>query len=131
MLTKGVFLIDNDFNCIQNKKSTKQILKSESELINEIKIIKLTIPKDLNDNHSIANLWGMFRLCEVSGIDITEIKGLEQEEEKLSHIYFKWLKSINKKDMIRNDSFIKKEETIRAEHAKLSGLKVIGKIDLT
>ena len=92
----------------------------------ELDNIKLKPPGNYYDNHSIANVWGVYQLARNANIEIDEINGFEKE--KLSDIYFKWLITKNNLNISISEEQ-KVEQIIYAE--KLEGIKVIGKIDLS
>jgi hypothetical protein len=91
--TTGVSLID--YNLFDIEEATKvSITQLEKfDLPKEIAKINLTIPTNYFDNHSIANLWGAFRVVEIAEIDIKRINNLNADD--LKNIYFKWLQAKN------------------------------------
>ena len=92
----------------------------------ELDKIKLNPPGNYFDNHSIANVWGVYQLARNANIKIDELEGFEFE--KLSDIYFKCL--IAKNNL--NASISQEEKNAQLRYAeKLEGLKVRGKIDLS
>ncbi|MFV0230111.1 hypothetical protein OBJ94_06760 [Empedobacter falsenii] len=96
------------------------------DLTSEIAKIKLEVPKDYYDNHSIANEWGIYQLARNANIPINNVEGFDQK--KLETIYFKWL--ITKNNLLKPiEEEVKVEQKIYTD--KLSGLKVKGKIDLS
>jgi hypothetical protein len=126
--TKGVFLIDYNLSVLQKYAETKDVILDKSELINELDKLQLKVPGNLYDNHSVANIWGMYRLLELEGINPTLIKSLSIKKNNLNNIYLKWLLAKNS-----NLKLITSEvQTVRAEyHERLAGPKILGKIDLS
>lgn len=124
--TKNVFLIDYSVVGFEKIKNANFREFDVSEILDEIGKLQLEVPKDIGDNHSVANEWGIFQMARNSGINISEIEGFDFE--KLNRIYFKWL--ITKNNLHKPISMEQKTE--QAKYAeKLQGLKVLGKIDLT
>lgn len=102
----------------------------------ELAKIKLNPPGNYFDNHSIANVWGVYQLARNANIKIDEIKGFELE--KLSDIYFKWLIAKNNLNISiseeqKNEQLQYSEKLIEQLRysEKLPGLKVVKKIDLS
>jgi hypothetical protein len=116
--TKGVSLIDYNLFEIQKSAEVDKNYLDKSDLPNEIAKINLTIPTNHFDNHSIANLWGAFRLIEIAEIDIKQIESLNPDD--LKNIYFKWLQSKNHKTEIKNDEVL---ETNRIYYNDFQSLK--------
>jgi hypothetical protein len=105
-------------------------------LSDELNKIKLNPPGNYIDNHSIANVWGIYQLARNANIKIDEIKDFEFE--KLSDIYFKWL--ITKNNLYTSISEEQKNEQLHYNEKlneqlrytdKLPGVKVINKIELS
>jgi len=68
----------------------KPITKFElKELSKELNKLKLEVPDNYEDNHSIANEFGIYQLSYNAGIDISEITDFDSK--KLESLYFKWL----------------------------------------
>ena len=124
--TKNVELID------YKKASFKTALERESdpltieELPKEISKLKLEVPDHYEDNHSIANEFGIYQLAYNAGIDIKEITDFDSE--KLNSSFFKWL-------IAKNGLFeeLPKEIQEKNNHyrVQLQGVKIIDKIDLS
>jgi len=124
--TKNVELID------YKKASFKTALERESdpltieELPKEISKLKLEVPDHYEDNHSIANEFGIYQLAYNAGIDIKEITDFDSE--KLNSSFFKWL-------IAKNGLFeeLPKEIQEKNNHyrVQLQGIKIIDKIDLS
>lgn len=95
------------------------------ELPNEMRKLKLDIPGNYFDSHSIANEWGIYQIARNAGLEIDKIEGFEKE--KLNSIYFKWLITKNNLYEKLPEDQIKKQK----EYAeRLPGLTIKGKIDL-
>jgi hypothetical protein len=124
--TKNVNLVD------YKKSSFKEAIEKDlkpltmNELPKEIAKLKLEVPKNYEDNHSIANEWGVYQLAINANINIEEIADFNSE--KLSSLYFKWL-------VVKNELYkiLSKEEKEENEQfrVRLKGVNVVGKIDLT
>lgn len=124
--TKNVFLIDYSVVGFEQIKNFSLCEFDESEISPEMEKLQLEVPKDIGDNHSVANEWGIFQMARNSGINLNEIESFDFE--KLNRIYFKWM--ITKNSLHKPIS--KEQKTEQAQYAeKLQGLKVLGKIDLT
>jgi hypothetical protein len=93
----------------------------------EMSKLNISIPKNYDDNHSIANEFGIYQLAYNAGIDIKEVS--EFDSEKLESLYFKWL--VAKNGLLEELPESQKDENKTYRH-KLRGLKVVGtKIDLS
>ncbi len=127
LFIKGIKLIDYSIESFTKFLSIKQIILEDKDLIPELSKLNLHCPDNFYDNHSVSNIWGMFRILELDGIDPKNIKTLHTEQEKMSSIYFKWLLAKNKNPEVRNEEV---KEVQRNYSVVLPGLKVIGKINL-
>jgi hypothetical protein len=123
--TKGVELVEyskKGFQYVVNRKSTPLKLH---ELPKEINKLELHPPQKYLDNHSIANVWGVYQMARNANIAIEEVAGFEKE--KLKSLYFKWLIVKNRLDEPISDI----QQQIQRQYAEiLPGIKVLGKIDL-
>jgi hypothetical protein len=126
--TRGVFLVDYSREAISKNLSRNRALHKKNEVRQELEKLHLRVPENYFDFHSIANIWGAFRLCKIANIDIDKIESLKNEKRKLKDIYFKWLFVINDLENIRNDEV---EQTDKSYSKKLRGLKKKGRIDLS
>lgn len=124
--TKGVSLIDYSLNEIVKNGKQERIHLPKEKIKEEVSKINLKVPKNLYDNHSVANIWGMHRLLEIEGIEKDQIPDLKGNS-LLNTIYFKWLVAKNKISVKVIEEA--KKETIR-EKNKLPGPKKRGKINL-
>ena len=97
------------------------------ELHNEMRKLKLDIPGNFFDSHSIANIWGMYRLLELEDIDFKSISSLNNRRNNLNNLYFKYLQIINKSEKLVDDSV----EASRNEYrVTIKGPKILGRIFL-
>lgn len=124
--TKYVELIGyskKDF--LEAANSESKALKIE-DIQSEMMKLNLPIPENHEDNHSIANEFGIYQLAYNAGIDIKEIS--EFDSKKLESLYFKWL--IAKNGL--HEKLPKEQEKENNEYRyKLKGIKKTGlKIDL-
>lgn len=126
--TRGVFVIDYSREEISNNLDRNRVLNDKNAVRKELEKLHLGVPENYFDSHSIANIWGAFRLCKIANIDIDKIESLKSERKKLKGIYFKWLFIINDLENIRNDEI---EQTDKRYAEKLPGLKKKGRIDLS
>ena len=124
--TKNVQLIDYAVKAFEDVINLAPELLELSELPEEMTKLMLEVPKDYEDNHSIANEWGIYQMARNANIEIEDIEGFKRE--KLYGIYFKWLITKN-----RLDESISKEQKEKQKHYAdiLPGIKVMGKIDLS
>ena len=97
------------------------------QLPSELKKLKLNVPRNLFDSHSIGNIWGMYRLLELEGIDFKTITSLQNNRNSLNNLYFKYLQTINTSSELVNDSITSSR---REYKITLPGLIVKGKIEL-
>ena len=126
--TKNIQLID------YKRQAFKEALEKEIELLTieelprEISKLTLEVPDNYEDNHSIANEFGIYQLAYNAGININEITDFDKE--KLNSIYFKWLIAKNGlyEDLPEKD--FKENEIYRTEIQNIE-LKISGKIDLS
>ena len=94
----------------------------------EISKLTLEVPDNYEDNHSIANEFGIYQLAYNAGININEITDFDKE--KLNSIYFKWLIAKNGLYEDLPEKNYKENEIFRTE-IQNRGLKIVGKIDLS
>jgi hypothetical protein len=127
MTTKGVKLIDyNLFQIKEYAQTTKKILTNE-QLPFELRKIHLSVPTNLYDNHSIANIWGMYRLLELDGINYDQVDSLKTKKNSLNNLYFKWLLAQHEDEKLVTEEV----KASRYKYIQQSPeLKILGKIDL-
>ena len=125
--TKNIKLIGFKKNEFEIRGNTQHDEFVQEELSHELDKFYLKHPQNyLDDNHSIANVWGIFQLARNANVKIEDIKGFEYN--KLKDIYFKWL--IAKNNLSSSISEEQKQEQIKYSE-KLIGVKVVDKIDLS
>lgn len=91
LFTKGIILTDYSIDGIKPYLSIKERVLSENQLGRALQTVPLRVPENYFDSHSIANIWGLFRLLDAAGIDFKTVESIQQQWDKLSGIYFKWL----------------------------------------
>lgn len=126
--TKNVQLIDYKRQAF--KESVEKNLEpfTIQELPKEICKLKLDVPDNFEDNHSIANEWGIYQLAYNASIDIKEITDFNAV--KLNSLYFKWLIAKNGlyEELPQKDK--QENEIFRASYKKIELNTTIGFIDL-
>ncbi|MEC3876483.1 response regulator [Chryseobacterium salviniae] len=90
--TKNIFLIDYTKKAFQDALNIENLPLLIEELPNEINKLSLSIPKDINDNHSISNLWAIYRWSKILQINNEKIEKIIKKVD--TNLYFKYLKSI-------------------------------------
>ncbi|MFZ4412018.1 MAG: hypothetical protein ACOYOV_02960 [Bacteroidales bacterium] len=126
--TKGVFLIDYNLIELKHFAAIKDIILNKIDLKGELGKIHLKVPANLYDNHSVANIWGMYRLLELEEIDPMTINSIVTQKNKLNSIYFKWLLAKNKTEELVTEEV---KEIKRNYSVQLPGINIKGKIDLS
>lgn len=87
--TKNVEMIGFSKNAIANAVKNPKEELTEDELPKEISKLNLTVPKNYNDNHSIANEWCIYRWSTYLKIENDAL------EEKIKYsLYYNYLKTI-------------------------------------
>lgn len=119
--TCGVFLIDYNLHTIQKHALTEEVALEKDKLIAELEKMNLRIPTNIYDNHGIANIWGMYRLLELEGIDPSTIKTLSQRKNQLELIYFRWLIAKNQNNNIVD---VEVKDARKVYATRLPGLKI-------
>lgn len=90
--TKNVELID------YKKANFEKAVKKDCELLligelaREISKLKLEVPDNYDDNHSIANEWSIYRWANTIGATDKDIEQIENKVE--NQLYFKYLQTI-------------------------------------
>ena len=124
--TKNTFLIPFSKTSILESTQKPQEKYLHEEIPNEIKKLKLDIPKNYIDSHSIANEWGIYQMARNANINIKEIVGFDKK--KLNSLYFKWL--ITKNEL--EESIPEEQQKLQKKYEiELPGVNVIAKIDLS
>jgi hypothetical protein len=126
--TKGVYLVDYNLFELQIISNMVEKNINQSELKSELEKVNLKIPDSLFDEHSIANIWGMYRILELEGISSSNIASLKDSTIKMSNIYFKVLVALNQNNHLVTETIVKSR--IRYSET-LPGLTIVGKIDLS
>jgi len=125
---KGIKLIDYNKFIINEHIDIANRILSENQLLYELNKIHICVPTNLYDDHSIANIWGMYRLLELDGIYFEQINSLQTKKNSLNNIYFKWLLAKHK-----NEKLVTVEiETTRLRYTQqIQGPTILGKIDIS
>jgi hypothetical protein len=124
--TKNIFLIEYTRDAFEFALANKYEQLRIEQLPNEISKLKLDVPGNYYDQHSIANIWGMYRLLELEGIDSKSISTLNKERNNLNNLYFKYLKTINLSSKLVDEAVVDS----RNEYRVTIGVKTVGKINL-
>lgn len=125
--TKNVNLINYSRKAFYDSTLFPDEPFTTEELHKEMRKLKLDIPGNFFDSHSIANIWGMYRLLELDDIDFKSISSLNNRRNNLNNLYFKYLQIINKSEKLVDDSV----EASRNEYrVTLKGPKILGRIFL-
>ena len=122
---KEIELIDYSNECISEKLDSKLII-DEDILRSQIDKMKIDVPSDYYDNHSIANEWGVYQLIRNANLDINDISDFDKL--KLNRLYFKWLQCKNNLYEPLPKEQIEEQKEYRT---KLMRLNIKGKIDLS
>jgi hypothetical protein len=124
--TRNIGLIDYSLKALLKSNSADSIKLSKRAIREELGKLKLNPPMSLYDNHSVANIWGMYRLLSLQGIQPADIKSLNSQIVKLSNIYFKWLVAKSIPDELPPEDVTELRQTYKRE---LPGLRILGKVD--
>lgn len=91
LLTQGTTLIDYSLEeFLRCSKKANRVL-SDDLLTKTLNGLQIELPENYNDNHSIANIWGIFRLLRTAGIDPNTMESIRNQHDKLTGLHFKWL----------------------------------------
>jgi len=127
LITKGVILIDYNKHLINEHIKIVERILSKELLLSELNKIHLCMPTNLYDNHSIANIWGMYRLLELDGINYDQVDSLKAKKNSLNNYYFKWLLAKHEDEKLVTEEV----KASRYKYIQQSlELKILGKIDL-
>lgn len=126
--TKNIELIEYRRQAFKETLEKEMAQLTIKELPREISKLNLEVPNNYEDNHSIANEFGIYQLAYNAEIKIDDITDFNKE--KLNSTYFKWLIAKNGlyEDLPEKDS--KENEIFRTEIQNI-GLNIVGKIDLS
>jgi CheY-like chemotaxis protein len=90
--TKNVFLIEYSKSAFKDALDMNISPLTIEENPKQIRKINLNVPKDIGDNHSIANQWAIYRWSQtINAYDENIDKIIDLQN---SNLYFKYLKSI-------------------------------------
>lgn len=90
--TKNVFLIEYSKSAFKDALDMNILPLTIEENPKQIRKINLNVPKDIGDNHSIANQWAIYRWSQtINAYDENIDKIIDLQN---SNLYFKYLKSI-------------------------------------
>src|SRR5690554_1356298 len=123
MKFKEVELIDYSHEHISNKLDSILVIDND-KLLRQINKIKIDVPSDYYDNHSIANEWGIYQLIKNADLKIDDISDFDKS--KLNRLYFKWLQC---KNNLYEPIPEKQTEEQRQYRSKLKGLTIKGNIN--
>lgn len=90
--TKDVFLIDYNVDSIISSTLIDENKLSKSSLVHQVKKLKLDVPLNYEDSHSIANEWAIYRWANT--IEATDGEIVKIESKLENDLYFKYLKTI-------------------------------------
>ena len=90
--TKGVFLIDYDNKSILSSLTDAHEALGTEMLSSELKKVKLNLPENYIDSHSIANEWAIYRWAKTIGTSDADINEVVKNVE--TNLYFKYLNTI-------------------------------------
>lgn len=90
--TKNVFLIEYSKSAFKDALDMNISPLTIEENPKQIRKINLNVPKDIGDNHSIANQWAIYRWSQTINANDEKIDKIIDVQN--SNLYFKYLKSI-------------------------------------
>ena len=90
--TKGVCLINYDVETILNAVNSSKKYLLKEDLIDEVAKLKIDVPLNYEDNHSIANEWAIYRWANTINTFDNDITKIEYKLE--NDLYYKYLKTI-------------------------------------
>lgn len=91
--TAGVSLIDYDIQKILNCFNNQQRFLTPNNLKQQVSNLKLDVPLNYADSHSVANEWAIYRWANALNTSDDQILKIETKLE--NDLYFKYLKTIN------------------------------------
>jgi len=127
---KGIHLIDYSIESIKSFMEINEKACTVENLTEDLNILNLKVPLHLYDNHSVANIWGMYRLLDLAGVERSRLKTVEAKKNNVNSIYFRWLLSKNSVKDIRDAGIHEAEQNRKDYEYKLKGTTVLGKINL-
>lgn len=125
--SKNIYLVPFSKNALTQATFREEEKLTFDQLPTEIKKLKLDVPSNYFDSHSIGNIWGMHRLLELENIDIKTVVSLDNERNNINNLYFKYLQTINKSIKLVDNTIIESRQEYKV---KLQGPKVVGKINI-
>lgn len=100
IFTSGVSLIDYSKSKILESLNNTCEKLNENFLIDELSKTNLSIPKNLYDSHSIANIWAISRWAKI--INPEEDDGIDKVNKNVNNnLYFKYLKTIYQSNQLK------------------------------
>lgn len=103
--TKNIFLIPFSKQAFVNAANIPHPPLTIEELPNQLAKLKLVVPQNYEDNHSIINEWAIYRWATTINTEDDAIKKITQKIN--SNLYFKYLKTIypiSKNDTLHEDN---------------------------
>lgn len=92
--TRNIYLIPFSKKSFKQYAELPLIQFSIEELHDQLSLLKLDVPNDYEDNHSIANEWAIYRWSKFIGVDLND--ELKIISNKIEHnLYFKYLRTIH------------------------------------
>ena len=125
--TRGIELVEYNHDRLQRCIAADKTLMAAEDLPTELDKMRLAVPTNHYDSHSIANIWGMYRILELAELPSSSIASLTAGKSQLHDIYFKWLIAKNAVSKVVNEEVV---EVKRQYAERLTGLKIMGKIKL-
>jgi DNA-binding NarL/FixJ family response regulator len=90
--TKGVFLIDYSIDSMLKSITIDKKHLSKEGLVNEVKKLKMDVPLNYEDSHSITNEWAIYRWANTINTTDTAITRIGNKLDV--DLYYKYLKTI-------------------------------------
>lgn len=122
MKFKEIELIDYSKEHIL-KKLDSPLICNQDRLKRQVHKVKIDVPSDYFDNHSIANEWGVFQLVRNADLNLEDISDFDNL--KLNRLYFKWLQCKNNLYEPIPKNQMEEQKNFRT---KLKGLTIKGNI---
>jgi CheY-like chemotaxis protein len=99
---EGVNLIDFSLSGFNLAITNENSFVTENQLITEIEKLKLNVPDNYMDSHSIANEWAMYRWSNLLGDLSDSDAALQMVKTKVNtNLYFKYLKSLHQTNQVK------------------------------
>lgn len=128
--TKGISLVDYNLADLKNRLKTEEVVLKLDDIPKELEKVELKIPDHMIDSHSVANIWGMYRLLELAALNFNDNEIFNKEDQL--NIYFKYLNCKNHQ-LIAHDKEVKEiNEVHKIQFEDLRNkIKNAQKIDLS